>query len=132
MSAQTVGEFKWLSPLGASVVFFLGYGVLNTLVGVVIPFLSRRTGTAGFTTQPSLDLMNMLWLAFGLFQLGLAWFGLRAGQAWAFWFLAAADAAQLAGWVAYGLQAHDFTAPLFWYDAIFLIPAVVLGWIGLQ
>jgi hypothetical protein len=132
MNTQTVGEFTWLSPLGISVALFLGYGILNALVGVVIPFLSRRTGTAGFTTQPSLDLMNMLWLGFGLFQLGLAWFGLRAGQAWAFWFLAVADAAQLVGWIAYGLQTRDFGAPLFWYAAIFFIPAAVLGWIGLQ
>src|SRR5690242_14867248 len=104
METQSVSEFTWLSPLGISVALFLGYGFLNTLVGVVIPFLSRRTGTAGFTTQPSLDLMNMLWLAFGLFQLGLAWFGLRVAQTWAFWFLLAADAAQLVGWIAYGLQ----------------------------
>jgi len=132
VNPQNAGDFTWLSPLGGSVVLFLGYGILNALVGVVIPFLSRRTGSSGFATQPSLDLMNMLWLAFGLFQLGLAWFGLRAGQMWAFWFLLAADAAQLAGWVAYGLQAHDFGAPLFWYDAIFLIPAAVFGWIGLH
>jgi hypothetical protein len=132
MDVQSVSKFHWLSPLGISTALFLGYGFLNTLVGVVIPFLSRRTGTAGFTSQPSLDLMNMLWLGFGVFQLGTAWFGLRAGQNWAFWFLAAADATQMAGWVAYGLQAHDWGAPLFWYDAIFLIPAAVLGLIGLQ
>ena len=74
-----------------------GYNVLNTLVGVVIPFLSRSTGTSGFATQPTLDLMTMLWLAFGIFQLGLVWFGVRTGQWWAFWLVVAADAAQLAG-----------------------------------
>jgi hypothetical protein len=132
MSSQNAFEFRWLSPLGISAALFFGYGFLNTLVGLVIPFLSRRTGAAGFATQPSLDLMTMLWLAFGLFQLGNVWFGLRTGQEWAFWFLVAADAAQLAGWVAYGWQTRDFGAPLFWYDAIFLIPAAVLGWIGLH
>jgi hypothetical protein len=132
MSSQNAVEFHWLSPLGVSVALFLGYGVLNTLVGVVIPFLSRRTGTAGFTSQPSLDLMTMLWLGFGLFQLGIAWFGLRAGQLWAFWLLAASDVAQLVGWIAYGMQTRDWGAPLFWYEVIFLIPATALGWIGLH
>ena len=125
-------NFRWLSPLGISVILFLGYGFLNTLVGLVIPFLSRRTGTAGFAPQPSLDLMTMLWLGFGLFQLCVAWFGLREGQTWAFVALIAADIAQLVGWLLYGLQTHDLTAPLFWYNVIFLIPAVVLGWVGLR
>jgi hypothetical protein len=43
----------------------------------------------------------------------------------------AADTAQLAGWIIYGLQTRDWATPLFLYDAIFLLPAAVLGWIGL-
>ncbi len=104
MSAQAAAAFRWLSPLGIAVMLFLGYGVLNTLVGVVIPFLSRQTGTSGFATQPSLDLMTQLWLAFGSFQLGLVWFGVRAAQWWAFWVVVVADAAQLAGWLIYDIQ----------------------------
>jgi hypothetical protein len=123
-------EFRWLSPLGISLVLLLGYGVLNTLVGLVIPFLSRRTGTAGFATQPTLDLITMLWLAFGLVQLGLLWFGARLGLRWAFWTAVVADAVQLFGWALYGSQTRDWTAPLFWYDCLFLLPAIVLGWIG--
>ena len=76
--------------------------------------------------------MLMLWLAFGLFQIGLVWIGVRQRQAWAFWFVVAADVAQLAGWIFYGWQTHDFTAPLLWYNAIFLLPAAILGWIGLR
>ena len=132
MSAQSNVDFRWLSPLGVSVILLLGYGVLNVLVGLVIPFLSRRTGTAGFASQPTLDLMTMLWLAFGLFQGGLVWFSVRAGQPWAFWTVIAADAAQLLGWVLYGAQTRDWTAPLLLYDAIFLLPALVLGLIGLR
>lgn len=78
--------FRWLNP---------GYSLLNTLVGVVIPFLRRRTGAADFTTQPSPDLMTVLWLAFGLFQLGIIWIGLCDGQAWALWVVAAA----VLGWI---------------------------------
>ena len=132
MNPSSAFNFRWLSPLGMAVILFLGYGLLNTLVGVVIPFLSRRTGTAGFAPQPSLDLMTMLWLGFGLFQLGVVWFGLREGQAWALGIVVAADLAQLAGWSLYGVQTRDWGAPLFWYDVVLLVPAAVLGWIGLR
>jgi hypothetical protein len=132
MNPQSAFNLRWFSPLGVSAILFLGYGLLNTLVGLVIPFLSRHTGTAGFTTQPSLDLMTMLWLAFGLFQLGIVWFGLRHGYAWALWIVAAADLAQLVGWIMYGIQTRDWGAPLFWYNVVFLIPATVLGWIALR
>lgn len=131
MNTQVAFEFGWLSPLGISVILFLGYGALNVLVGVIIPWLSRRLGTRGLP-QHQVDMLTMLWLAFGIFQLGVVWFGLREGQAWAFWVIVAADIAQLVGWIAYGMQSRDWYAPLFLYDAICLIPAAVLGWFGLH
>lgn len=131
MSAQSTFEFHWLSPLGISVALFLGYGVLNTLVGLTIPGLSRRLGTNGLP-QYRVDLLSMLWLAFGLFQLSLVWFGLQQGQIWALWILAAADLVQLAGWIFYGIQTHDWYAPLFLYAAVFVVPAILLGWFGLR
>ena len=121
------GKLRWLSPLGFSVVLFLSYGVLNVLIGLVIPFLSRRMGTAGFMPQPALDLITMLWLAFGIFQVRVAWFGLRYGQSWALGMLA-----QLVGWIAYAWQTHDWSAPLFLCAAMIILPATVLGWIGLR
>lgn len=130
MSVQPAFEFQWLSPLGISVALFLGYGALNALVGVVIPGLSRRLGTNGLP-QHRVDLLSMLWLAFGIFQLAVVWFGLREGQTWALWVLGAADLAQLAGWVFYGIQTRDWYAPLFLYAAVSVIPAILLGWIGL-
>ena len=78
------------------------------------------------------DLGCALWSAIGIFQLAVVWFGLRQGQAWAFWVIVAADIAHLVGWIAYGVQSRDSYAPLFSYDAIFLIPAALLGWIGLR
>ena len=110
---------------------FLGYGALNAIVGVVIPFLHRKS----HNPQPAVHIVDLgcaLWLAFGIFQLGVVWFGLRQGQAWAFWVIVAADIAQLVGWIAYGVQSRDWYAPLFFYDAIFLIPAAVLGWFELR
>ncbi len=37
-------------------------------------------------------------------------------------------------WLFWGiaLQTRDWYAPLFLYAAVFVIPAIVLGWIGLQ
>ena len=131
MNPQPAFNFQWLSPLGISVVLFLGYGALNAIVGVVIPFLHRKS----HNPQPAVHIVDLgcaLWLAFGIFQLGVVWFGLRERQAWAFWVIVAADIAQLVGWIAYGVQSRDWYAPLFLYDAIFLIPAAVLGWIGLR
>ena len=52
MIKQASFEFYWLSLLGISVILFLGYGLLNLLVGIFVPFLSRRTGTAGFAPSP--------------------------------------------------------------------------------
>jgi len=131
MSNPTPFEFRWLSPLGVSVALFLGYGALNTLVGLVIPGLSRKLGTNGLP-QYRVDLLSMLWLAFGLFQLSIVWFGLREGQRWALFVLAAADLVQLVGWVFYGIQSRDWYAPLFLYAAVFVVPAILLGWIGLR
>ncbi len=131
MNSQPIFTFRWLSPLGISTALFLGYGALNTLVGIVIPALTRKWGTNGWPREV-VDLLSMLWLAFGTFQLSVVWFGLHKGQAWALWILAAADLAQLAGWVLYGAQAHDWSAPQFLYAAVFTIPAIVLGWIGLR
>jgi hypothetical protein len=50
----------------------------------------------------------------------------------ALWIVGAADLAQLLGWVFYGIQARDWYAPLFLYAAVFVVPAILLGWIGLQ
>jgi hypothetical protein len=81
-----------------------------------------------------------LWLAFGLFEVVLAWFGLRQGQPWALWTLAGANAAQLAGWGAVTLRyllrgAHvdlDLPPVIFLWP-LFVAPlATVLGWIGLR
>ena len=103
MSGQTSFEFHWLSSLGISVALFLGYGALNAIVGVVIPFLHRKS----HNPQPAVHIVDLgcaLWLAFGIFQLGVVWFGLRQGQAWALWTVASADLAQLIGWGLYAVR----------------------------
>jgi hypothetical protein len=131
MAVQSAYNFRWLSALGGSVALFLGYALLNVLVGVTIPFVTRRFGTGGWP-QPAVDLMSGLWLAIGILLLGVTWLGLRQGQSWGLWVAAAAGVAQLAGWVACARQTGDWFAPLFLYDAITLLPAILLGWQGLR
>ena len=83
------------------------YGALNTLVGVAVPFVTRRVGP-GPWPQSTVDLMCGLWLACGLLLLGVTWFGMRAGHSWALWLAAGTMAAQLAGWIAYVDEMHDY------------------------
>ena len=76
--------------------------------------------------------MSGLWLGLGILQSAVVWFGLHDGQVWALWVVAAAELAQLAGWIAFGVQTRDWYAPLFIVNAIIIVPATVLGWIGLH
>ena len=127
MNANSISEFRWVSPLGISVILFLLYGVMNVLIGILIPVFVRpdrltsndlltsaRTDTALFGTSPEvliaqdrpLGMMRLLlttWVAglmlgFGVLQLVMAWVGLRAGQSWALWTLTAADLSMVPFW----------------------------------
>lgn len=157
--------FQWASPLGASVALFLAYGLLAVGVGAMLPFLVRaapidafglfapRPDRALFGAPPLPDetaraagllrALHWWWMGgtlvtMGLLQLGVVWFGLRAGQAWALPLLALADLAVLPfaflvvrAYVAAG-AAPTFleTPPLLWFPATVVPLAVVLGWIG--
>lgn len=122
-----VFEFRWTSALGISVALFVGYGLINVLVGVLIPvlvrpdrlsdntlFTSGRPDTALFGASPEalmaqdrplgmLRYVMILWLAgvfvaLGVLQIAGAWFGLRTGQAWALWSLTLADLSIVPFW----------------------------------
>lgn len=88
-------------------------------------------------------LMNVsacLWLAFGIFETALIWFGVREGLAWAFWTVVLANLAVLAGWASISWQfirrgvrlGFDLPPVAFLYAAIITPIAAVLGWIGLH
>ena len=161
-------DFRWISPLGISLILFLLFGLMNVLVGVLVPvfvkpdrltsnilFTSTRPDTALFGASPEvliaqdrplgllrlllLDWMGGLMVGFGVLQLALAWFGLRAGQSWALWTLTVADLSMVPFW---GLILAQYSRvgampvlgelpPVVTY--LLVIPiAALLGWIGLR
>lgn len=108
-----MADLAWSSPLGLSVTLFLVAASIHVLIGVATPFVlhlgprgpggllfSARTDAVAFGPDAvtrveqdpglakahvlTLDLLAGLMLALGVCELLLAWFGLRAGQAWAF------------------------------------------------
>ena|SRR3990172_3122160 len=78
-------------------------------------------------------------LSFGVLQMALTWFGLRAGQTWALWTLTVADLAMVpAIWLSLRPYAGVGAIPGFgemppFITIMILIPiAALLGWIGLR
>lgn len=88
--------------------------------------------------QITLAMISGLLVGVGILEISLAWFGLRAGQPWALWALGAA----IVGMVALWLPGHSLWAavgfpgglgalqPFEWVPAALLLPAVVLGAVG--
>ena len=117
--------FNWASPLGAGVALFIGWGLLNLVIGILAPILGRgplvadflvlspRTDTAMFGGDPNalvrefppllaLQRVLLIWLgatlaAMGLLIIAVTWFGLRNGEPWALPVLAACWVLVLAG-----------------------------------
>ena len=117
--------FNWASPLGAGVALFLGWGLINVVIGIVALIIGRgplvadflvlspRTDAAMFGADPSalvrefppllaLQRVLLIWLcatlaAFGLLVIAVSWFGLRRGEPWALPVLAACWVLVLAG-----------------------------------
>ena len=126
MNAQPVLDFRWLSPLGISVLLFLLCGALYVLIGALTPLLlnrgigepilivSPRTDSIVFGRAPAellqddpalfrlrtilLTIVGGLLFAAGCFHLALTWFGLRQGQGWALAALAIGGISVLPYW----------------------------------
>jgi len=148
--------------------FILG-GVVDALIGILTPFVTRRTPLPldAFLQNPgadrqlfgespqrllatdaplamlyrtTFDLIGMLLLVFGVLQVAVAWFALRAGHGWALGALVVADVLFIAGW---GLVYSQYlrrdiafgdigVPPNLLIPAVLLIPAAVLGFLGLR
>jgi len=87
-----------------------------------------------------LIIVGGLLFAAGCFHIALTWFGLRQGQMWALTTLTIGGVAILPFWILalrpYFQQSVNLTLadlpPFMWVPAALLLPAVVLGWIGLR
>lgn len=168
MTTPAALEFRWLSPLGASVVLFIVFGALFLFIGVVTPIAITRPGyvprdllssaradTKLFGRAPAelfkddvalatlwrlmaLHLGGMF-MSFGVFQVIVAWVGLRHGQAWALWALTIADLSILpylwmilARYAGAGAAWRVGDVPPY-FMVLALVPiALVLGWFGLR
>ena len=109
-----MGGFRWRSWLGASVIFFLVFGVINVALAIAVPATLHLNGAfpgvvfgagdaqllgrsfAGLRQDnPKLDTllvdsmtsMCAMMMGWGITSLATAWFGLRRGGQWAFWAL---------------------------------------------
>jgi hypothetical protein len=109
--------FRWRSWLGASVIFFLIFGVVNIALAIAVPTTLHLNGSDAFPgvvfsgtgdaqllgrsfaglhhENPKLDTllvdsmtsMCAMMMGWGIMILATAWFGLRRGGPWAFWTL---------------------------------------------
>lgn len=129
--------------------------LLNRGIGPTILIVSPRTDSIVFGRSPAellrddpalfqlrtilLRIIGGLLFAAGCFHLALTWFGLRQGQPWALAALTVGGLAVLPYWYlalrpyfqpGVNLTLGD-TPPFMWVPAALLLPAVVLGWIGL-
>jgi hypothetical protein len=137
----------WLYRKPGSTKRNAGWGGLILSARADSAFLGRPVGEVVqedqmLTTVVDL-IMNVsagLWLAFGIFETALVWFGVREGLAWAFWTVVLANLAVLAGWASISWQfvrrgvrlGFDLPPVAFLYAAIITPIGALLGWIGLR
>jgi hypothetical protein len=137
--------------IGALTVPLLGKGI-----GPEIIFVSNSTDEAYFGRSPSellasdpalsklrtllLTVIAGLLLLAGILFLSVGWFGLRQGQTWALIALSVAGILALGFWVlsllpyarsGITLRIGDLP-PFMWIPALLILPAIILGWIGLR
>lgn len=160
--------FRWRSLLGVSVSLFLAWGLLNAALAIYVPYtlhtgsvsalgglvlsteadeaLLGRTFASIDASDPRLaaylvafmDTMCAQMMGFALAFLGVVWFGLRRGQAWA---LVVAGVSGVVAFVYYLPILSLYTrmsAQTGSLAAFLAVPAIalgvmtVLGWVGLR
>jgi len=130
--------------------------MLDSSLGRSIIFISARTDTELFGKSPAeiletnpemVQLRSVLkgvmggWLTvIGVFMLTVTWYGLRARAQWALMVLVLTGVIIIGFWyvtfrpyldAGISFRLSD-VPPIFWIPAVTLIPAAVLGWIGVR
>lgn len=130
--------------------------MMDTAMGKSILIISSRTDTEFYGAEPASLIAGAPWFAklrsvvswgagamiliVGLFIIALAWFGLRSFQPWALTILGITGALEILGWLMtlrpYHLAGIRFSLsdlpPVFWIPAALLLPALILGMMGLK
>ena len=121
--------------------FFLGPKADSVWFGKPPNDVVRDNPQVGRMVLLFMDIITGFMLAFGIVTAGVAWFGLRSGNAWALWVLVAANAAMLATyWLLamlpfmreYGFSYREVFHPYAAYPTVIIPIATVLAWIGLR
>lgn len=118
--------FRWVTPLGVSVILFIVIGALWLFVGILTVPLHKRAAPAYLFISPATDaafygapsaqlapadsplakfrtmmltILSGFFVLGGIFVVSLAWFGLKQGYPWALAALATAVIVAVAFWI---------------------------------
>ena len=109
----------------------------SALLGRSLAELHRADPRLGAFLVTFMDTMCAYMMAFALLEIGVVWFALRRGQAWALWTAAIASlaifpylAAIIRTYARLGVPPGDLTFPVAFL--VVIIVATALGWFGLR
>lgn len=168
MRAEPTFQFRWRSPLGVTVGLFLLWGALNAFLAVFVPVSLHRGGAGAvgaLVLSPEadaallgrsladiarddaglnaylvsfMDTMCAQMMAYAIVHLGITWFALRRGQAWALGIAAAGALASFIYFIPVVVTYEHLGVPVGGLPTVLAIPAVIvlgataLGWFGLR
>ncbi len=111
----------------------------NALLGGPLPELLQSSPALAKMRTMLLNMVGGLLVAAGILVLAVTWFGLRQGQTWALATLGLAGIVVFPFWwfvfrpfAEAGINVGFDMPPFILIPSLLLVPAIVLGWIGLR
>jgi hypothetical protein len=109
------------------------------MLGRSLSELDRTDPRLGAFLVSFMDSMCAYMMAFGLVYLGVTWFALRQGQAWALWVLLIGGLAIIPyivvigqTYARFGVSTIGILLPQLVFLAVIILAATALGWFGLR